>query len=141
MLPAAPVGTREEMGGKSSDPTRRSVPAFPRDILDHAVGRKGGDHPCDVAGIHAPHILRQGVVDRVTLFQAYIGRIPRRGSGPLNTLCLRSRAAQPFQLCSQAGVFSFQSLGAGVLSFCTSVRGRCRLFRRWHHQPTGGKRA
>jgi hypothetical protein len=85
----------------------------------------------------------------------YAGRMPQCESGTLNTLCLRSRAAQPFQLCAQAGIFNFQSLGAGVLSFgtnpfsfgtgllcfCTGVCGLCGLFRRWHNPPSGGKKA
>ena len=70
MLPTASVGTREKMGGKSPDTTRPSVPAFPGDILDHAIGSKRGDNPFDVAGIHAPHITRQRVVYLLTIFQA-----------------------------------------------------------------------
>jgi hypothetical protein len=45
----------------------------------------------------------------------------------LHTLGLRSRAAQPFQLCTQTGIVSFQSLGAGVLRFgACSFRFRTR---------------
>jgi hypothetical protein len=58
MLPAASVGTPEEVAGESPDAARRSVPAFSSHILDHAVGSKSGDDPFDVAGIHAPHISR-----------------------------------------------------------------------------------
>ena len=58
MLPTPAVGTREEMAGKSPEAPRRSVPSFPGNILDHAVGSKGGDDTFDVAGVHAPHITR-----------------------------------------------------------------------------------
>src|SRR5882724_5588500 len=71
MLPTAPVGPCQEMGGKSPDATCGSVPAFPGDILHLAVGSKHGDDTFDVTGIHAPHITRQRVVDRLTIFQAY----------------------------------------------------------------------
>jgi hypothetical protein len=59
------------MAGKSPDATCRSVPAFPGDILDHAVGSKRGEDSFNIAGIHAPHIPRQCVVYRLTIFQAY----------------------------------------------------------------------
>ena len=55
---------------------------------------------------------------------------------------------QPFQFGAQAGIFSFQSLNAGVLSFRalplsfgTAVCGLCGLFRRWHKHPSGGEKA
>ena len=70
MLSAAPVGTREEMRRKSPDAALRIIPSFPSDILDHAVGCKGGDDTVDVAGIHAPHITRQRVVNLLTILQA-----------------------------------------------------------------------
>ena len=72
MLSTAPVGTRQEMRRESPGAARGSVPAFPGDILDHAVGRKGGDDTFDVAGIHAPHITRQRVVNLLTILQAYV---------------------------------------------------------------------
>jgi hypothetical protein len=70
MLSTAPVGTRQEMRRKSPSATRCSVPSFPGDILDHAVVRKGGNDPFDVASIHAPHIARQCVVNLLTILQA-----------------------------------------------------------------------
>jgi len=67
MLSTTPVGTREEMRGKSPGATLGSIPSFPGDILDHAVGRKGGDDTFNIAGIHAPHIPRQRVVNLLTI--------------------------------------------------------------------------
>src|SRR5712691_11367683 len=69
MLSATPVGTREEMRRKSPGAALGSIPSFPGDILDHAGGRKGGDDTFNVAGIHAPHIMRQHVVNLLTILQ------------------------------------------------------------------------
>ena len=70
MLSTAPVGTREEMRRKSPGAALGSIPSFPGDILDHAIGCKGGDDTGDVAGIHAPHVSRQRVVNLLTILQA-----------------------------------------------------------------------
>ena len=71
MLSTAPVGTGEEMRRESPGATRRRVPSFAGDILDHPVGRKGGDDTFDVACIHTPHITRQRVVNFLTILQAH----------------------------------------------------------------------
>src|SRR5262245_1693138 len=70
MLSTTPVGTRQEMCRKSSGATLGSIPSFSGDILDHAVGCKGGDDTCDVPRIHAPHITRQHVVNLLTILKA-----------------------------------------------------------------------
>src|SRR5205823_2491518 len=70
MLSTAPVGTRQEMRREPPGTARCGLPAFPGDVLDHAIGRKGGDDTFDIAGIHAPHITRQRVVHLLTILQA-----------------------------------------------------------------------
>ena len=70
MLSATPVGAREKMGRESPGTALGSLPSFPSDILDNTIERKGSDDTLNVTCIHAPHITRQRVVNRLTIFEA-----------------------------------------------------------------------
>src|SRR5262249_18000511 len=70
MLSTTPAGTGEKVRREAPGATRRSIPSSASDILDHTVGRKGGDDTFDVARIHTPHIACQRVVNILTILQA-----------------------------------------------------------------------